>query len=324
MDTSYREQWSEESMRKRSVPDFFIVGAPKCGTTALASYLRAHPETYVPQSELNYFAPDMPGWNEDVVDQYYTAFAAGSDSAVVGAKSAWYLYSSVAVPNLLDTNPQIKLIAMVRNPIEMARSLHSQLLWEGTEDIEDFQRAWALQEERARGRMIPRGCARLGRPGIQPGKVLVYRDVCALGTQIERFINTVPRKQRLVIVLDDLASRPRTVYQQVLDFLGLEPDGRTEFPRVNAHKAPRSPHLARLINRPPAGVNIMRSLLCPLLQRCGLHLRPVLVRLNTVHPSQPSLPETFRADLRRVFEAEIRKLERLLGRSFAHWMYSPS
>ena len=147
-------------MRK---PDFFLIGAPKCGTTALATYLSEHPNILLSDpKEPQYFCKDLKWYgnpvksDEDYLRRFFPGLE-GSPAAIVGEASSLYLYSKVAVPNILSFQPEAKFIVMLRNPVEMAYSLHSMLCFQGEEDEKDFLKAWHLQDQRRAGRFIPDG-----------------------------------------------------------------------------------------------------------------------------------------------------------------------
>src|SRR5271170_3647810 len=110
------------------LPEFFIIGAPKCGTTSLALYLARHRQIFIPTiKEPHYFLTDLrrPG---RVSNQrsYETLFKrAGAHHRISGEASVFYLLSRAAVPNILCFNPHAKFIVMVRSPLEMVVSLHA-------------------------------------------------------------------------------------------------------------------------------------------------------------------------------------------------------
>jgi hypothetical protein len=138
-------------------PNFFIIGAPKSGTTSLANYLSAHPEVHFSDpKEPKYFHSDFHPEHRYALDEggYLGCFDPGEMSrcSAVGEGTVWYLYSEVAVSRILEFNPEARLIAMLRNPVDLAYSLHSQLLYGGHENLESFEEAWRAQEDRAQGR----------------------------------------------------------------------------------------------------------------------------------------------------------------------------
>jgi hypothetical protein len=140
-------------------PNFFIVGAPKCGTTALRQYLLGHPATFFCEpKEPHYFATDFPSHRYVDSEQNYLRLfdPAGRECTRIGEASSWYLYSRDALANIRRFDPDAKIIAMLRNPIEMTPSLHAQLLRDFAESEPDLRRAWDLQEERRDPRRLPK------------------------------------------------------------------------------------------------------------------------------------------------------------------------
>jgi hypothetical protein len=114
-----------------STPDFFIVGARKCGTTALAEYLREHPGIFFSDpKEPHYFAKDFHGYQPAYAtdwDKYLALFSGHTPTQLrSGEGSVWYFYYDNALANIRRSIPDAKLIVMVREPADM---LHSQLLW---------------------------------------------------------------------------------------------------------------------------------------------------------------------------------------------------
>lgn len=224
----------------------------------------------------------------------------------MGEASTHYLYSREAVPRILAYNPEAKFIVSVRNPIEMAQSLHAEQVWQGEETVRSFAEAWRLQEARRRGKYIPKTVRR------EPER-LQFGEYCKLGQQLKRLYSWVPRERVLVLVLDDLAENPRREYLKVLRFLNLPDDGRTVFPVLNRRKAARSVHLAyvtRTLADLKRALGISRTL--------GVARR--ISALNTSQPQREPLPDDLLAEMRAYFADDVRLLGELLGRDFSHWL----
>ncbi|MBA2556411.1 MAG: sulfotransferase, partial [Chloroflexi bacterium] len=172
-------------MRK---PDFFLAGAPKCGTRSMYEYLKPHPEIYLsPRKEPRYFASDLDtGTAGDELffvrelDEYLGLFQGATDQKRVGEASVQYLYSRVAAENIRVFNPDSRFLVMLRNPVEAVHSMHAQRLAGGAEDIADFEAALDAEDDRREGRRIP--------PGSFHVKGLIYRDVARFGEQVERWL----------------------------------------------------------------------------------------------------------------------------------------
>ena len=124
-------------------PDFFIVGAPKCGTTAMYEWLQAHPDVFVPVKEIHYFGRDLAHRRPEVSAARYAELYEGVGERIAGDVAVWYLLSESAAEEIHALNPDARIIIMLRRPAEMLHSLHSQLVYSGDEDIEDFEEALA-------------------------------------------------------------------------------------------------------------------------------------------------------------------------------------
>ncbi|TAN52523.1 MAG: sulfotransferase [Methylococcaceae bacterium] len=299
-------------------PNFFIVGAPKCGTTALSRYLQEHPQIFMcDPKEPHYFADDLPRHRYvDNLDAYQALFRPAVTQRIVGEASVGYLFSAVALSNIRAYNPEAKIIAMVRNPLEMALSLHGQLLYAAYEDETDFATAWHRQAERRSGLHIP--------PACRAPAFLQYAEVCRLGRQIERLLDIFPANHVKIIVFDDLAADTAAVYRDVLHFLGLPDDGRTAFARVNSAKRPRSRRLAQFVAKyKPLAVSwALRTQAIS-----GLNILPLMKRLVTVNEQstgKTTLAPALRAELATCFRDDVALLARLLQRDFSHWLTGSS
>ncbi len=298
------------------VPDFFIIGAPKCGTTALHSYLRDHPRIFMPErKEIHFFCEDLNFPRRSSVrdrDEYLGLFAAATDDMLIGEGSASYLYSDVAVAKILTANPNAKLIAILRNPVEMAYSFHSQLLTNLNEDVTDFRAAWSLQANRRNGMDIPQLCS-------EP-RFLQYRSVCCFPDQIDRLIRQVQdRGNVLICIFEDLAKEPRAVYERILEFLDLPSDGRTSFEKVNANTVYRSALLNRLVRRPPPALDAAYALMKRGANSLGLRPRGLVERINARRTPRARLADDVRVQLEAEFAPDIVRLETILGRSLDVW-----
>jgi len=294
-------------------PSFFIVGAPKCGTSALYSYLRGHPDIFLPDlKEPHYFSTDLPGLRVTTdMNAYCALFGEAPNGSTIGESSASYLHSRDAIAAILAAAPQARMIVMLRDPVEMAAALHAELLFNLTEDIDDFRAAWDLQDIRARGLNLPPNCGER--------QMLQYRQICALGDHLERLWQQVPQEQCLVVLLDDLRENAGAVYRRVLAFLGLQDDGRENFSRENANKAVRSRYLAALHGSLPKRLGPLYRPARAVGRALGIRLSATIGRHNVETRPRPPLDTALRNELAAEFAPQVAKLSRLLGRDLSHW-----
>jgi len=294
-----------------NAPDFVIAGAPKCGTTALYEYLRPHPRVFLSDpKEPHYFADDLFAHRTITsLDDYRRLFRAAGSEQTTGEASAWYLHSSVAIPRLLAHRPDVKLIVMLRQPADLLRSLHSDLCWVCFEDEPDLEKAWELQAERRCGSRVPRLC--------QVPWFLQYQSVGCLGAHVQRLLQHVSRDQVKLVLFDDFCASTAQVYGEVLSFLNLRHDGRTEFPRVNASKRNRSNLIAKLRS------TIVQSLPRPVVnfgKILGLgHVSHQIARWNSKTQSPAPVAADFRERVIEELSDDIDLLGEIIGRDLSHW-----
>jgi Sulfotransferase domain len=298
-------------------PNFFIVGAPKCGTTALYEYLRPHPHIFMPEiKEPHFFAKDLGSYPRiKRLEEYRDLFAgATEDQQRVGEASVYYLRSTLAIPKIKEFNPDARIIAMFRNPVDMVYSLHAQLLYVGEESEPDFETAWRMQERRRAGMDIP--------PRTRSPLLVQYEEVGKFGTQAQRVLASFPAPQVKFILYDDFAASPQGVYDEVIEFLGIPHDGKTEFPRINESKRARLDWLQRFSQKPPPALRkVFQSV-----KRAvggGEHMaeaKKKIVALNTVTERRAPLSPAFRAELVDTFQDEVAVLGTILGRDLSRWI----
>ncbi|MEX1064807.1 MAG: sulfotransferase [Aquisalimonadaceae bacterium] len=287
--------------------NFFIIGAPKCGTTALASWLSEHPQVFMsPVKEPHYFSTDLKNRSSRSEGEYRRLFSKVNEKhRAVGEASVWYLYSQEAVANILATYRDARIIVCLRNPVDMAYSLHGQHLMSANEHIQDFKEAWEAQDERARGRKVPRLC--------EDERLLLYGPACSLGAQMNRLFGCARKDQVLTLLLEDIKKDPKGIYRQVLAFLAVFDLGRDDFPVINAASQRRVPALhraAKSIN------NLRRKLGVP---RLGTGVMPLLDKINRKPSARGGLDESMRKMLVDYFASDIEKLEGLVDRDLSHW-----
>lgn len=294
-------------------PNFFIVGAPKCGTTALSLYLSEHPSIFFCNpKEPHFFASDFDGHRPiRDLDAYLNLFQGANDQQLaVGEGSVLYLYSEVALSNIRSFAPAAKIIVMLRNPLDFVQSLHQQYLHALYDDVADFRTAWSMQDERAVGRHVPRLCR-------QP-ELLLYGKMGKFAWQIERLFSIFPRAQVQVILFDDFVSDPSLVYREALQFLEVPDDGRSVFPKVNEAQVLRPGMAAKLARNTPVRLRnlITRMRFIPVLSG----IPGLAERLLKIPGSRPKPDEDLLAELHDYFDDDVEKLSRLIGRPLSHWI----
>ena len=309
----------------------FIVGAPRCGTTALSEYLRDHPDVCfsTPKEPHFFLRHDLRG--EEIDDLRQTVLAKYLDlyfperegSSVFAEGSVSYFYAPEQLEPILKLWPRAKFIICLRNPLQMVPSLHQRLFYNGDETERQFDRAWSLVPERRAGRAIPRSC-------IEP-RFLDYWEAGQLGKHLEHFMETVGPDRCHVSIFDDFKSDPGREYRRVLEFLELPDDHRTEFERHAPTQDCRYAWLHRLMKRPPRAamwlfdpedLQVMvegTGKPSPLLDKI-MNMRGKIITWNKVTAKPPQIGTRVLAEMREMFSGDVALLSRLLDRDLSHWL----
>jgi hypothetical protein len=293
-------------------PNFFIVGAPKCGTTALYAYLRQHPDVFMPDTkEPNFFGTDLERRRSQRLteDQYLSLFEPAGDAKRIGEASVRYLYSRTAAREIAEFAPGALAIIMLRDPVEVMYSMHAELVFSGAEDLEDFAEALAAEDDRRAGLRIP--------PGANKPSALFYRDTARFAQQVERYFDVFGRERVHAIVYDDFHADPLDAYRGTLRFLTLDDSFAPRMDVVNPSKRPRSRLVQRLIQRPPGLVRGLVRAALPAQRRKRMY-RAAKTLNARAQPRQPMDPE-LRRRLREEFAPEVDHLGTLLGRDLSAW-----
>jgi hypothetical protein len=289
-------------------PDFVIAGAAKCGTTALFEYLSQHPSVFMPTlKEPGFFSTDLIG-GVSTLEEYHALFESAPPQRMTGEASTRYVYSRVAIARLLTHNPNVKVITMLRNPVDAAYSLHGYAYRYGHDDIADFELAWREQ---------PAHFARRWRtPSGHNGHIFEYdyRATYRYAEQVRRVLDHVPEQQRHFVTYEDFFADPSSHYAKILEFLGLPPTASTAFTLVNAYTGVRSPRLERLLRRPPKALQVLYTPFRPLFKATGFRPVQLIRRMNWGRPHKAPLRPAFREELEHYFADDIAELESLLGR----------
>ena len=229
-------------------PNLFIVGAPKSGTTSLYEYLKGHPQVFMSVvKEPCYFAADLAfdhSGNFLVYEKdaklYDDLFAEAGDARLLGEGSTRYLYSHDAPALIHKASPDARIIAMLRNPVDMIHSLHAHKLAAGTEDITDFAEALDAEADRDQGRRLP---------AHSNPKLSTYRDRAKFGEQLPRWFDEFGRDRVRVIIFEDMVRDSATEFRSLLEFLGVDPSYVPEsFAAHNTAHGARSTFIRRILN----------------------------------------------------------------------------
>jgi hypothetical protein len=309
------------------LPDFFIVGQPKSGTTALYEMLRRHPQVFMPElKETWFFAQELryryrrlgpETRHPDTLEQYLALFAPAAPEQRIGEASPSYLWSRMAAARIARARPDARIIAILREPASFLYSLHLQYLQSDIETEKDFRRAIELEPLRREGKALPRSSAR--------PQALLYSDQVRYVEQLRRYDAVFAPEQILVLIYEDFRADNEATVRSVLRFLHV--DDRTAIESIEANPAVRvrSPRLQGLtrslyLGRSPTtrAVKELIKVSTPRsLRRRALALE-YRAQLGKPRPPDPA----WMVELRRRFKDEVVQLERYLERDLsAVWGY---
>jgi hypothetical protein len=309
------------------VPDFFIVGHAKSGTTALYEMLRRHPQIYMPAAKEPWFlATDMrlrfqprrAGRPPTTLEEYLSLFAGALPAQMVGEASSSYLWSHTAARRIAELQPAARIIAILREPASFLRSLHLQLLQTHVEVKKDLSAALALEPVRREGRCIPR---RSHRP-----QLLHYSEHVRYVEQLRRYHAVFAPEQVLVLIYDDFRNDNEQTVRGVLRFLDVDDSEPVPLMEANPTVRMRSQQLDDLVHSISVGRGpLTRVVKAGVKAVTPRGLRRDALRLTIrriVHRQLGPADDELMLALRRRFEPEVVSLSEYLGRDLVKlWGY---
>jgi hypothetical protein len=309
------------------VPDFFIVGHPKSGTTALYEMLRSHPQIFMcAEKEPWYFSPELrfrppprkPFALPESYEHYLSLFADAAPQQRAGEASTTYLWSQAAAGMIAAAQPDARIVAILREPASFLRSLHMQFVEVYIETEGDFRKALALEADRREGRSI-------ARHSYWP-QMLQYAEHVRYVEQLRRYEAVFAPEQILVLVYDDFRAENEATVRRVLRFLDVDDSAPVDVTDANPTVSPRSSQLHRLVHAVSVGHGPVSSTLKRALQRTV----PQQVRRgalqavrNRVVYREPAAPDAeLMLELRRRFRGEVEAISAHLDRDLTKlWGY---
>ncbi len=303
-----------------ALPDFLIAGAPKAGSTALHAALVQHPQLFLSSpKEPKYFltdgrppSPDTqrgPGdahsaqewiWRRDRYERLFDPAPAGT---LRGESTPFYLWDTAAHARIAATIPDVRLIVVIRDPVDRAYSNWTHLWADGLEPESDFLTACNLEEDRAAAGYAP---------------FWRYLGLGRYGEQLASLFEHVGREQVYVVRYRELIDAPAQTLDGIATFLGVDAGVVTSIPGSNVtawagHGAVNSG--LRLLVR--GGASLGRHVDPRVWRQVQ---RPLLAALQRGPGHRPSLPVEVRRELVARVRDDVGLLEDVLGRSFQDWL----
>jgi hypothetical protein len=301
------------------LPDFFVVGHPKSGTSALYQMLREHKGLHMPRKEPSFFVPELLASNRypNGIQDYMALFAAAAPEQLVGESTTWYLWSQTAAARIAEVQPGARIIAILREPASFLRSLHLQFLRTDVETEPDLRRAIELEPVRAAGEHLPRNSTR--------PQLLSYSEHVRYVEQLRRYEAVFPDSQILVLIYEDFRADNEATVQRVLRFLGVDDSSPVIRVEANSSAGVRAPRVNEAVRSLYMGsgpvARVAKGAIKALSsQRMRHAMLGALRRRQIEAPPEPD--EQFEAQLRERFRGEVEALSAHLDRDMIEfWGY---
>jgi sulfotransferase family protein len=299
------------------IPEFFIVGHPKSGTTALYEMLRSHPGIFMPDlKETLFFDRELhPGLRSkdpqpDTLEEYLALFAAASEEQRAGEASPSYLRSRMAAARIAEVQPDARIIAILREPASFLRSMHLELLKDHVETEKDLRRA--IEQEELRREEKP---------------VLWYSmERMEYVAQLRRYHELFTPERVLVLIYDDFRADNEATVRRVLRFLDVDEASPITASEANQTVLVRSPRMYELVRsiymgRGPAARSVKTAVKAITPQRLR-HRGLRTVRDNVIYGKPPVPDQEFTRELRARYKGEVVALSEYLDRDLVKlWGY---
>jgi hypothetical protein len=313
----------------RRVPDFFIAGHGKSGTTALWGMVRNHPQLYMPYNKEPWFLADEmrpvaalrpvgTGTTPKSVEEYLALFAEAAPDQRAGEASSLYLWSRTAASRIAEMQPAARIVAVLREPASFLRSLHAQFVQVYVEPEKDMRKALALEQPRREGR---------GKPSnpYWPQATL-YSEHVRYVEQLRRYHDVFPREQVLVLVYDDFRADNEATVREVWRFLEVDDTHPVLVADANPTVRVRSRRLYSLVHTLAAGDGALPRAVQATAKRLappGLSRESaVAIRDRFVYGKPQPPDEDLMLELRRRFKPEVVALSEYLDRDLVSlWGY---
>lgn len=291
-------------------PSFFIVGAPKCGTTAMNAYLKEHPEIFVPEKkEFHYFGSDLSFKNDWTEEAYRSCFEQWEEELVGGESSVWYLHSKMAAKEIYEFNPNAKIIIMLRNPTEMVYAQHSQAVYVGRETLTSFSDALDAEKDRREGKLKTHP--------LSPPEVFNYSEIARYTEQIKRYVDLFGKNSVHFVIFDDLKADAEREFKRVLSFLGVSNTFLPDLSPRNKNRQFKNKWLHFMVNNPHPAVRFVAKKCIPssFLKWAKLKLQ----RANTSTKPRGEMDSNSKSRLQEIYRGEVELLSEYLGRDLRYW-----
>jgi len=296
------------------IPNLFIAGLPRSGTSSLHSYLNQHPDIFMTSiKEPNYFAKDFQkesdGYHKKRLyfpyrtkDKYLRLYKKWKNEVIAGEASWTNLYSKLSAKMIHNFSPNAKIIITLREPVDFLYSYHSAATFALGEHISDFETALAAENDRKKGN-------RLGKRVIVPSW-LFYSEFIKYSDQVKRYFSVFNKSQIRVVIFDALTKKTTQNYKNILEFLNVNKSFSPDFNTVNPNKVMKWPRLKRFVLDSPYFRKLLRFISSDDIYAT---MKNFYKNKIVTYEARPSLNSELRYELMTKFKMEVDKISHLLN-----------
>jgi hypothetical protein len=300
-------RYNEQLFEPKPAPNFLIVGAARAGTTSLWHWLRQHPQVFMARhKEPGFFLHNFRAFSHD---KYLSLFKAGQGKRCIGEASTAYLSAPESPQWIYDVLGKVKIIIVLRNPVERAYSMYSLMVMHGFEPIETFEEA--LNQENRRMASLPfRQNCPLDLLNYQYFHAGLYID------KVSAYINIFGADQVKVLLFDDLKKNPDGFCTEVCDFLGISRAKHQALTQENSGVIPRSISLQYRLR----SMRVRTRRLFGVSDRLVTSWLILAMIINKARGAKKSMPPAVRAQLVERYRPSVKQLSGLIDRDLSHWL----
>jgi hypothetical protein len=298
-------------------PNFLIIGATKSGTTSLYHYLSQHPEIYMSHvKEPHFFAyegqtldfkgpGDMEIASQMIVTEkwrYEQLFDGVTNEKAIGEASAMYLYCEGTAERIKRYLPEVKLIIILRNPVERAYSSYIHLRRDGRENLKDFLEALDAEESRIESNWMP---------------IWHYKKMGFYYEQLSIYYQFFKKEQIKIYLFDEIKKQPMEIMQELYKWLGVDPNFVPDMSlKYNVSGLPKKQWIHFYLRKPHWTKTIIKPLLP---ERFRKYIMTNMINKNL--SKKQEMQDEWKNFLLNLYETEFIRLGKLLNKDLSNWQF---
>ena len=286
-------------------PNFFLIGAPKSGTTSMYNYLKEHPNVFMSDIKgPHFFASDLNDHERvEEEEDYLNLFINKSKNHfAVGEASVLYLSSKKAIKNISKKIPNSKLIIILRNPLEVIQSWHAEMVWSRLETNEDLEDAWYKSINYSNKK--------------HDNIKLDYQNIFKFGEQVFRVFKYFKKENLKIIYYETYLNSTKNTLSEINDFLNIPNYEKDSFLKHNTYKKYKNKFLQDFITDPPLIIlKVLNYIKIKFgIKRVGLFKK--ILKYNTYHPIKPEISYHLKKSIIERYTEDVHNLSKILKKDF--------